>query len=110
MPGYYGLQLGPVTAMALDCALLLGYVPSASHQVSIGSLDFPGHVSFHHDNIPGPAPDAWGNYARGAAAALQARHRLERSEGEKTAILVLRRGPERVPSSVSSNGEVLGDI
>ena len=71
-------QLGPVTAMALDRALLLAYVPSASRQVSIRSLDFPGRVRFHLDDIPGPAPDDWGNYARGAAAALRARHRLER--------------------------------
>jgi galacturonokinase len=71
-------QLGPVTAMALDRALLLAYVPSASRQVSVGSLDFPGRVRFHLDDIPAPAADDWGNYARGAAAALRARHRLER--------------------------------
>lgn len=71
-------QLGPVTAMALDRALLLAYVPSASRQVTVGSLDFPGRVRFHLDDIPPPAPDDWGNYARGAAVALRTHHRLER--------------------------------
>ena len=71
-------QGGAVTAMALDRGLILAYAPSSSREVSVSSLDFPGRVRFSLDAVPGPTPDDWGNYVRGAAAALQSGRRLDR--------------------------------
>jgi galacturonokinase len=71
-------QLGPATAMALDHGVLLAYAPSPSREVRLESLDFPGLVAFSLDDVPPRRPDDWGNFPRGAALALHARHRLER--------------------------------
>ncbi len=71
-------QGGTVTAMAIDRGVLLAYLPTASRQVAISSLDFPGQVHFHLDEVPDKRNGEWGNYARGAARALQQRYSLSR--------------------------------
>lgn len=71
-------QLGPVTAMALDQSVHLAYAPSVSPRVRLRSGDFAGEVAFSLDGVPAKQPGDWGNYARGAAWALQQQHRLER--------------------------------
>lgn len=71
-------QLGQVTAMALDRCLALAYAPSGSREVVLGSLDFPGRVRFAVDDVPARASGDWGDYARGAAAVLKSRRKLER--------------------------------
>jgi galactokinase len=71
-------QLGCVTGLALDRALLLGFVPRADGLVALRSRQFPGTVEFRVDAVPvGPAGD-WADYARGAVRALQRDHMLER--------------------------------
>ena len=64
-------QLGPVTAMAIDRAAHLAYVPSRSSEIRLSSLSFDGEVRFRLDEIPPRREDDWGNYARGAALALR---------------------------------------
>ena len=69
-------QLGVVTGFALSRSLLLAFAPSASPRVRLRSLDFAGEVSFDVRELPEAVPGCWGNYARGALAALQARFDL----------------------------------
>jgi len=69
-------QLGPVTAMALDQAVLLAYAPSGSREVRLSSRDFSGEVRFELDDVPERREGDWGNFARGAVRALQQSHRL----------------------------------
>ena len=64
-------QLGPVTAMAIDRAAHLAYVPSGSSEIRLSSLSFDGEIRFRLDEIPPRREDDWGNYARGAALALK---------------------------------------
>jgi galacturonokinase len=71
-------QLGPVTAMAIDRSVLLAYAPSRSPEVRLSSLDFPGSLTFSLDRVPVRNADDWGNFPRGAALALQRKHRLDR--------------------------------
>jgi galactokinase len=71
-------QLGQVTAMALDRGIALAYAPSASGEVYLSSLDFPGEVEFHIGRVSGKKDDDWGNYPRGAATALQQKYNLQR--------------------------------
>ena len=68
-------QLGLVTAMALDRAVHVAYVPVAG-EVRLSSLDFPGDVTFALADVPDRSPGDWGNFARGAVRALQSRHPL----------------------------------
>jgi galacturonokinase len=70
-------QLGTVTAMAIDRAVHLAYAPSGSDEVRLRSRNFPGEVRFNLPSIPPKSPGDWGNYARGAARALQATGPLE---------------------------------
>jgi galacturonokinase len=65
-------QLGTVTALAIDRAVVLAYAPTDSPEVRLGSLAYPGEVRFRIDAIPPRQPGDWGNYARGAAWALAA--------------------------------------
>ncbi len=64
-------QQGTVTALALDRAVTLAYVPRREPRVRLVSLTFPGEVAFDLDAIPDRIPGDWGNYARGAARALR---------------------------------------
>lgn len=70
-------QDGIVTGMALDRAIYLAFVPRTDTQVVIESWNFPGHVTFSLDEIPQAVPGDWGNYARGAALALQQSYRID---------------------------------
>jgi galacturonokinase len=69
-------QLGPVTALAIDEGVLFAYAATASGQVRLSSVDFPGAVEFDLGHVPARRDGDWGNYARGAVRALQARARL----------------------------------
>jgi galacturonokinase len=69
-------QLGPVTAMAIDRGVLVAYAPSGGPRVQLSSLMFPGVVSFDLAAVPPRQADDWGNYPRGAAAALQQHYPL----------------------------------
>ena len=71
-------QDGLVTGMTLDRSIFLAFVPRADRQVEIGSLNFPGTINFNLDAIPPKIPGDWGNYIRGAAAALQASYPMHR--------------------------------
>jgi galacturonokinase len=71
-------QLGPVTGMAIDEGVLFAYAAADDSRVRLSSLDFPGDVDFDMGNVPDRRDGDWGNYARGAVRALQARHRLNR--------------------------------
>lgn len=70
-------QDGLVTGMTLDRVILLAFTPRADRRVCVESLNFPGRVEFALDDIPPQSAKAWGNYVRGAAAALQQRHVLQ---------------------------------
>ncbi len=70
-------QLGRVTGMAIDRSTLLAYVPNPDGWVRLESLNFPGRVEFHLADIPPRQDGDWGNYARGAAVALQSHYRIE---------------------------------
>jgi galactokinase/galacturonokinase len=69
-------QLGIVTGMTIDRAILLAFVPSADGQVRMESLNFAAPASFELANIPPMTKGDWANYVRGAALALQQRHDL----------------------------------
>ena len=64
-------QLGPVTAMAIDHAVYLAYVPSTDTNVHLQSLTFDGEVHFTLNNVPNKKDGDWGNFPRGAVRALQ---------------------------------------
>jgi galactokinase len=63
-------QLGCVSGMALDRALLLGYVPRRDLRVVVASRQFPEPVRFEVDSLPAAPAGDWADYARGAAFAL----------------------------------------
>jgi galacturonokinase len=66
-------QLGVVTGLALNQAVLLAFAPSPESrrkEVAALSKNYPGKVSFDLDSIPSFRPGDWGNYLRGAALAL----------------------------------------
>jgi galactokinase len=66
-------QLGCVTGMALDRAVLLAYAPRADGLVAVRSRQFPGAAQFRLEDIPARPAGDWADYARGAALALQER-------------------------------------
>jgi len=71
-------QLGQVTGLALSRALLLGFVRSPDRRTAVASRNFPGTVEFSLDGKGLHRAGDWGDYARGAALALQKRHTLRR--------------------------------
>lgn len=72
-------QLGQVTAMAIDQAVYLAFVPSGDASTHLQSLTFEGEVSFALDDVPGKIEGDWGNFPRGAVRALQQQgHNLTR--------------------------------
>ena len=72
-------QLGSVTAMTIDRAVHLAYVPTDTLDVRLKSLSFEGTVQFSFTSISGKQNGDWGNFPRGAAWALQqAGHKLIR--------------------------------
>jgi len=70
-------QDGLVTGMTLDKVILLAFTPRTDRRVCVESLNFPGRVEFALDDIPPKSSRDWGNYVRGAAAALQQQHVLQ---------------------------------
>jgi galacturonokinase len=64
-------QLGLVTGLTVDSGVLLAFTPSTRASVRLASRNFTGSVEFHLHDIPAAANGDWGNYARGAALALQ---------------------------------------
>ncbi|MHC4479449.1 MAG: galactokinase family protein, partial [Planctomycetota bacterium] len=70
-------QLGEVTGMALDRALLLAFAPRDDGGLVVRSHQFPETVQFPLSPLPGACGD-WADYARGAVFALQQRTRLTR--------------------------------
>ncbi len=71
-------QLGLVTGMTIDQAVLMAFAPNAKRRVEIESLNFERPVAFELDKVSPYQKGDWGNYIRGAALALQQRHQLER--------------------------------
>ncbi len=71
-------QLGCVTAMALDRGTWLGFAAVDRRGVELRSLDFDGEVAIDFDAVPERPVGNWGDYARGAIAALQHHHRIQR--------------------------------
>ena len=67
-------QLGVVTGLALNQAVVMAFAPSPeTHRKEVAALskNYPGKVSFELDSIPPFRPGDWGNYLRGAALALR---------------------------------------
>jgi len=71
-------QLGCVTGMALDRALLLAFAPREDGVVALRSRQFPGTAEFRLDALPETPVGDWADYARGAAVALRRHGGLER--------------------------------
>ena len=71
-------QLGRVTGMAIEEALLLGFVPSGGTRMRVRSRNFEGEINRDLDDLPTRPPGDWGDYIRGAAIALKGRYGLER--------------------------------
>lgn len=69
-------QLGRVTGMAVDRAILLAFAPTRDGTVQVESLDFPNATRFHLTAVPSHQKGDWGNYLRGAVLALQKSHTL----------------------------------
>lgn len=70
-------QNGIVTGMTLDHSVLFVFRRNANNHVRVRSSNFDGEVAFSLDRIPLPTSRRdWGNYLRGAAAAIHARHNL----------------------------------
>src|SRR5688572_2156091 len=63
-------QLGRVTAMTIDRAVHLAYVPQPEPRVRVRSLNFKGEVDVNLRSVPPKIAGDWGNYVRGAAVAL----------------------------------------
>lgn len=95
--------------MALEFGITLVFVPRTDRRVQLTSLNFAGPVSFCLDAVPdrqtgaGPEEDNWGNFARGAATALQSSgHRL--ASGVSGVVMA----PPQLDSSGVSSSAALG--
>jgi len=64
-------QLGAVTGMAVDRALLLAFAPRRDGRVELRSRQFPNAVAFDPAADPARRAGDWADYARGAAFALR---------------------------------------
>lgn len=71
-------QLGVVTGMTIDRAILLAFAPRNDGVIVLDSLNFDGPTTIALDNVPVYRQGDWANYVRGAVLALQAQHRLTR--------------------------------
>ena len=71
-------QLGMVTGLALDFALMLAFVPAADGTIEIRSRQFQGVARFDVADMPERPSGDWADYARGAAFALGGRYSLRR--------------------------------
>lgn len=68
-------QLGPVSALAVDRGILMGFVANEEGRIHVRSESYPGTISFPLNETQTPAGD-WADYARGAVAALNGSARL----------------------------------
>ncbi len=64
-------QGGPVLGMTINAYTLLAYVPGTDDHVHLGSLNYPGRVSFRLSQPDESTGCSWGNYPRGAALAMK---------------------------------------
>lgn len=71
-------QLGEVTGMALDRALLLAFARRDDRHLVLKSHQFPGVKAVPLGALSAEAEGDWADYARGASFALQRRRPLER--------------------------------
>jgi galactokinase/galacturonokinase len=71
-------QLGVVTGMTIDRAVLMAYAPVQDSRVYVESLNFPQAAEFRLEAIPAYRKGDWANYVRGAVSALQQEARLDR--------------------------------
>ena len=71
-------QDGVVTGMAIDQGVVVAFAPRGDAHVRAASAGFSGETTFDLANVPPPPTGDWGNFLRGAAAALQRQHRLPR--------------------------------
>lgn len=62
--------------MAIDRAVQVAVAPSASREIRMASLSFPGEVRFSIDQVPAKQAGDWGNYVRGAVSSLARRYPL----------------------------------
>lgn len=70
-------QLGRVTGMAVDRSILFAFAPTTDGTVHVHSLDFAAPTSFALSSIPAYCKGDWGNYLRGAAAALRSTYGIQ---------------------------------
>ncbi len=71
-------QLGEVTGMALDRALLLAFAPREDRRVVVRSRQFKPEVRLDLRRVPEEPAGDWADYLRGAVRALLERHQLRR--------------------------------
>jgi len=71
-------QGGPVLGMTINAYTILAYVPTEDGTISLRSLNYPGNVAFHLDQVPENTGSFWGTYARGAVLALKEAHTLKK--------------------------------
>ncbi|MEM7130937.1 MAG: galactokinase family protein [Chloroflexota bacterium] len=71
-------QLGIVTGMTIDQSLLLAFAPTSDRTIQVRSSSFDHATDFELGQIPPYIVGDWGNYLRGAAAALLQEHELTR--------------------------------
>lgn len=69
-------QLGQVTGMAVDRAILLAFAPTQDRTVHVESFDFQQATTFAVNQVPPYQKGDWGNYVRGAVLALQQSYEL----------------------------------
>jgi galacturonokinase len=69
-------QLGIVTGMTLDQAVLLAFVPATNGRVYVESLNFGMPAEFDVAVVPPYQKNQWANYVRGAVQALQQEHSI----------------------------------
>ena len=70
-------QLGEVTGMALDRAILFAFVPRPEPSVHVESNIFPGSIELNLPAVPPSPPGDWGDYLRGAVHALKSKYDLK---------------------------------
>ncbi len=71
-------QLGNVTGMAVNRAILLAFAPTDDAMVHVESRDFAHGTTFDLNAVPPYRKGEWGNYLRGAVLALQQCYALPR--------------------------------
>ncbi len=70
-------QLGVVTGVTIDQAILMAFAPAVDGTVRLNSVNFEPETSFRLEDVPPCQPRDWGNYIRGAVLALQRSYQLE---------------------------------